>query len=223
MNQIPIFWLLLSFLGYLGYNYYSFSYDPESDLNKKIEFLKKTKDSAILKEKNIKKLESFKENLLDKKKQLLALSDELKSLKNDLSENDDTPSTLHSILTQAKRVGLLVVSLHPTLNQKKDFYTQQNYEIELQGIFVQIIGFFEQIAQSKTILTVDEIILNNNSMKEGPPQLEAKIELKTYRYLPTPIDNLSYVADDLNFLLKRIKEKKTEPTKKTADQKAGQE
>jgi Tfp pilus assembly protein PilO len=183
-----VFFLLIA---YVAWDYYSFLTDASSDLGARVASLEQKKTEIITKEKKIAEAKDFYKNLEKKRSELRDLSNELATMKSTLTENNDIPAFMRLVLNEAKRVGLMVTSLSPLPSVPKQYYIEQPFELNFQGVYVQLIAFLDRLAQAERIVRVDDFTVKPRSpISKGSRfiDLEGAIKVRSYVYLGTPED-----------------------------------
>ncbi|MBS1963939.1 MAG: type 4a pilus biogenesis protein PilO [Bdellovibrionales bacterium] len=179
---------------YLGWDYYSFTTDPTSDYGMKKASLDEKKTDITTKEKKIAEAKTFYQNLEKKREELRRLSTELTDMKSKLTENNDIPAFMKLVLNEAKRVGLMVTSLSPLPSQKMQYYIEQPFDLNFQGVYVQLIAFLDRLAQAERIVRIDDFTVRPRSTAAKNSKfvdLEGTIKVRTYVYLGTQEDDVA--------------------------------
>jgi Tfp pilus assembly protein PilO len=186
--------LLLVIAAYLGWDYYSFTTDPTSELGVKRAEVDQKKADITTKEKKIQEAKNFYENLERKRDELRKLSTELATMKSTLTEDNDIPAFMKLVLNEAKHVGLIVTSLSPLPSSKKRYYIEQPFDLSFQGVYVQLIAFLDRLAQAERIVRVDDFSVRPRSGQSRASkfvELEGSIKVRTYVYLGTQEDDVA--------------------------------
>jgi len=178
-------------VGYLGWDFYSFTTDPTSELGTHVAALAEKKNAIAVKEKKIAEAKTFYQNLEKKRDELRKLSTELATMKSTLTENNDVPAFMKLVLNEAKRVGLMVTSLSPLASQPKQYYIEQPFDLAFQGVYVQLIAFLDRLAQAERIVRIDDFTVKprGNSVRGNKfVELEGSIKVRSFVYLGTTED-----------------------------------
>jgi Tfp pilus assembly protein PilO len=191
LDKIPISLFLLAYLGYLGMDYYNFQNDPTSDLIRKQNEITVAKQSNQKLASKLKEFKEFVKTLEVKKAEIRKLAQELHEAKATLSENLDIPAFMKMTITEARKVGLRVISLKPTDSSTKEYYTEQLFLFTFRGVYVQVLAFLERLANVSQIVRVEEFSMRPvGSSQAKYVELEGTIELKTYKYIGSKADSL---------------------------------
>ncbi len=197
INRIPFIPLFIGIIAYLCFDAYVFtygkilSYEPGSDyISKQKQIEAKKLENIHIKEK-IEKAVEFWKTLESKKKELQNLAKDLDGMKATLSEHLDVPEFMKLILTEAKKVGLTVLGLKPISQNKKEYYTENSFELGFRGAYVQLLVFLDRLSESQRVIRVDNFLIK----PKGNPQarfveLEGTIQVKGYYYLGSKLDEV---------------------------------
>lgn len=191
LAKIPLIPVLLIWAAFLGWEYYSYESSDTSPLvQKRIEMESVRSENTGL-ETQLQKVKEFAKNLEIKKLEIRSLTQELDALKTSISEDLDLPDFMKSTLTEARKVGLTVLSLKPTKGTKHEYYAEQAFDLKFRGAFVQVVVFLDRLANMQKVVRVD-----NFEMKPfGSPtakivELQGTVEIKAYRYIGSKADDL---------------------------------
>ena len=190
IGKLPINLIMALYLGYVGFNYYTFMSDPGSEINlKEVEATNARNTSEALKKK-INDLNLFVKTLDGKKTEVRGLAQELESTKGSLPEKLDIPAIMKMILTEAKKVGLNVSTLKPVQTVNKEYYTEQPFSLVFQGVFPQLVVFLERLANVTEIVKIDHIEIKGTDANAEYVPLSGTIVIKLFKYLGTTADKV---------------------------------
>lgn len=179
---------------YIAWDYYSFMTDENSELGqKKAQIIQKNAD-ILVSEKKLEDAKDFYRNLEKKRAELRALSNELSTMKSTLTETPDPPGFMKLVLNEAKRVGISVTSLSPLPAQTKQFYIEQPFDLNFQGVYVQLIAFLDRLAQAERIVRIDDFSVRPRTTASRGSRfvdLEGTIKVRSYVYLGTQEDEIA--------------------------------
>lgn len=192
IGRLPFEVLILAAVAYFGYEYYAFHYEDGSELKVKEAQVVTLKEQNAVLDKKVKDGEAFYRSLDQKKVLIREYAKRLDEAKATLSEGMDTPQLMKSVITEAKKSGLTVVSLKPTENVTKEHYVEQHLEFKFKGAFVQLLILLDRLANLKQIVQPDAIDLKPLSANPGSRfvTLDGKLDLKTFRYQETAADEI---------------------------------
>ena len=192
VEKIPIVPILLAYLGYLGWGYYEFENDASSPLKAKEAELRAAEDNVAKLETRVKQTKEFLKNLENKRIEMRRLAQELEDTKATLSESLDVSLVMKIILTEAKRVGITVISITPREQTRQENYAQQVIDLTYKGAFVQVVAFLDRLSSLQKIVRADNFIMKPTSDKAARiVELEGSIQIKVYRYLASRADELA--------------------------------
>lgn len=192
LDRVPITLFLVIYILYLGYDYHLFKTDPRSGLNLEKAKVEKAENEVKKLKTRVKEVSEFVKSLEAKKAELRGLAQDLDSTKATLSESLDIPAFMKVVLTEAKKMGLTVLALKPTLSSVKEYYVEQAFELTFKGVFVQFIGFLERLANLEKIVRVDDFVMTPTKTNSSRYiELEGKLQLKTFRYNGSKADDLA--------------------------------
>jgi type IV pilus assembly protein PilO len=191
LEKLPVVPLLFVYAGYLGYEYYTFTQDAASPLQLKQVERTKASDEVRSAQTKILQLESFAKNLDQKRSEVRGLATKLDEMKAVLTEDLDIPEFIKLVVTEAKRVGLTVVSIRPTEQKQYEFYGEQAFELAFKGVYVQLLVYLERLSSIERIIRVDDFdVKATGSSTSAYVELAGKIQIKTYRYRASSADAL---------------------------------
>lgn len=191
VNKIPITLLLFGYLGYLYLDYYKFTTDETSPLIQKQREIETTKANNVKLKGKVKEMNTFIQSLEAKKAEVRNLALELQQMKSSISDRNDVPGFIKLATTEAKKVGLSVLSVQPAGSTEKEYYAEQAYKLDFRGAYVQLLAFLDRISNVTEVVRID-----NFAMKPiGSPyakfiELQGTVEMKTYRYLGSKADKI---------------------------------
>ncbi len=193
VDKIPVGMLLFLYLGYLSYDFYAFRTDSESPLNLKAREVSKAQETKKKLELKLKEANKFVQTLEIKKAEVKKLALELQSMKETLSEKSDVPAFMKMIITEAKKIGVTVVSLRPGGVVDRDFYSETTYLLSFRGVFMQVAGFLDRILNVAEIVRVENLMLKPvASSRDRFVILEGSVDIKTYKYRGSNADSVGH-------------------------------
>ena len=192
LQKIPFGILLTLYIAYLGYDYYWFTTNSDSPLTQKLAQIETIKKENLRLQAEVKKANEFYENLNNQKGQLRNFAARLDEMKATLSEDLDVPSFVKMVITEAKKVGVTVLSLRPTKTASEEFFAENAFELKFKAVYVQLIVFLERLGNIQKIVRVDNFSLHpvTNTNNSRYVELEGVIEIKAYRYLASKADQI---------------------------------
>jgi Tfp pilus assembly protein PilO len=192
LDKIPTGVLLVLALGYIGWGYYDFTTSPESPLQTKASAIVTAKEENEKLQKKIDDGKSFLKSLDAKKTELRKLAADLDMMKGTLTETIDVGDFDIATRNEAKRVGLTILKFQPAQAEKsQEFYAEKSFDYTFRGVYVQLLVFFERMSNLQKIVRVDNFEFK--PLTKGSAryvELEAKVQVKAYRYLASKADQL---------------------------------
>ena len=191
-NRIPFITILMLYLGYLAYDTYDFLEGSGSPLQEKLAALKKEETKVRELDKKLKEAEEFIKNLDVKRQTLRNLTQQLNETRATLSEEMDVPAFIKMVGTEARKVGLTVLSMQPAGEKQQELWVEERFDVTYKGVFVQILVFLQRKASVQKIIRTEDITVH----PQGSPssrfvEIEGKLVLQTYRYLGAKGDDKS--------------------------------
>jgi type IV pilus assembly protein PilO len=197
LDKVPIMVVLVLCLMWLGWDYYTFTSDDASPWimkQREIEGLKTENEKLQTK---VKQANEFLKSLESKKAELRKLAEDLDSMKGTVSETLDVPEFMKTTLTEARRVGLIVVKLQPSAAMSKEFYAEQPFDFSFRGVYVQLMAFLDHMANIQKIVRVDNFSVKPvSSSSSRYVELEGTVQIKAYRYLTSKADSIARDKND---------------------------
>ena len=191
IGKIPITLFLAMYLGYLGYDYYSFTHDSDSPFSLKITQVNTEKESKKKLEKRLSELNLFIKSLETKKLEVQKLAQDLQSMKNAIPDKIDIPDFMKMLITESKKMGLELSSLKPTDVVKKENYSEQNFSMNIIGSFVYLTAFIDRLSSVSEIVTLGDFSFKVLESKGSKNQdIEADFQIKAYKYEGSTADKL---------------------------------
>lgn len=195
LQKIPVTILALVYVGYLGLDYYGYLHDEASPLILARKDLEAAKKDNIKLQARVKEGENFLKSLEAKRVELRSLASELDSVKGTLSENLDLPEFMKTVLTEARRVGLFVVSLKPASYTEKEYYGAHVFDFAFRGVFVQMMLFLDHMANVQKIVRVDNFNIRPRGSTSGKyVEIDGTVQLSAYHYIASKADALGREA-----------------------------
>ena len=192
IEKIPVPVLMILGLAYLGYDYYDFTTSPSSPLiQKTTQIASAKKEIQVLGEK-VKKAQEFFRSLDAKRAEIRGLAQQLDQMKTTLSDKLDISVFIKMLITEAAKVGLRVLSIKPTESKKHEYYVEQSFDVNMRGVFVQLLAFLDRLSSLERIIRVDGMDVKRMGSSLAPyVELAGTLQVKTYKYLGSKADDLA--------------------------------
>jgi Tfp pilus assembly protein PilO len=194
LNKIPFPLVYLGIIGTLGYHYYDLNYPEASKLKQTEATLVSVQGESAKIEDNIRKANEFKKRLETKRAEIRQMAQELDSMKATLSENLDIPAFVKMVVTEARKVGLMVTGIKPSPEQvRKEYYAEQAFDLNFRGVYAQLLVFLDRLSQAQKIVRVDNFTVHPiaTASISRYVELEGLVQVKAYYYLGSKADDIA--------------------------------
>lgn len=192
LEKVPFSLLFVVFAGYLAYDYYWFTSDAASPLIAKQGEVQALKNEVTGLRGKIKDAQEFFRTLEAKKTELRMLAQQLDGMKSTLATDIDVPNFMRTVVTEAHKIGITVLSLRPTEAGDKEFYHEQAFEFVFRGVYVQLLVFLDRLSNIKTIVRVENFEINPvGSASNQYVELQGSLQLKAYSYVRSKADEVA--------------------------------
>lgn len=190
-RKVPLPFIAVAYLGYVGYQYYQFNNADDSPLIIKRKQTEGLKPEIKIEQEKLKKAAEFYRTLEVQKAKLRGLALQLAELKGTLSEDADIESYLKIPLTEAAKFGLRIRGRKTGSMTEVENYSEQTHDLQFRGAYVQVLAFFERLTNLQKIIRVEGFHFKPVGHQLAKAvELEGKIVIKTYNYKPTKADAL---------------------------------
>lgn len=182
----------LAFAGYYSYDYYYvFKQDPGSPLAaKKTELLTVKKQNELL-EGKVKELDEFARQLESKKEEVRALAQQLAESRGAIPDEVQMPDFMKMLVSEAKRVGLTVLSIVPAPKSAKEYYYEYPVDLKFRGIYAQVYSYLSRLSSLQRIVRVERFEMKPvGAASSKYVELEGSLEVKTFSYVGSKADQV---------------------------------
>lgn len=191
LGKVPVMPLFLIALAYGGYDYYTFTTDESSPLLQKRTALVQIQAENQKLQEEVKKAQDFFKSLDTKREELRTLALSLDQMRATLSESLDIPQFIKLVITEASKVGIRVLSIKPTDAKKLEYYTEQAFEVNFRGVYLQLLVFLDRLSNLERIIRVDNFdIHRSGSSLSQYVELSGAIQIKAFKYLGSQADDV---------------------------------
>src|SRR5258708_23687466 len=129
-------------------------------------------------------LESYRPKLAEIERQLASLKQQLDIERKIVPDEKEVPGFMKMMNAEAARAGFELRRYTAKPSEKKDFYTELPFEVELDGPYYSMLNVFDNVGKLERIVNFSELQL---ATTKKPSDAKAK---HTYQYAP----NQSVVA-----------------------------
>jgi len=123
-------------------------------------------------------LEAYRPKLADIERQLASLKQQLEIERRIVPDEKEVDNFMRMVSAEARKAGVEVrrYTAKPYVN--KDFYTEVPFEVEFDGPFYSMLGFFDRVGKLERIMNVSNLLVAS-SRKPGDAHPK-----HTYQYAP---------------------------------------
>jgi type IV pilus assembly protein PilO len=130
------------------------------------------------KQRENKELEAYRPKLADIERQLTSLKQQLEIERRIVPDEKEVDNFMRLVSGEARKSGVEVRRYTPRPYVTKDFYTEVPFELELDGPYYSMLGFFDRLGKVERIVNVSGLQLASS---KKPGDAKAK---HTYQYAP---------------------------------------
>lgn len=185
-DRVPFFLIFILLAGWPGYQLYDFLTSPDSELQMRRSAVEETKNELDKLELRVKELEKFKATIDEKRELLRQSAKELEATRASLGAEIDVPAFIKMVITEAKKLGMDVLSIQPKAVVKRELYNEQPFDIQIKGIYIQTLVFMQRLSRLQNIVRIQNFNLVPQSGNRPPGRryvdLTGKIEINAYSY-----------------------------------------
>jgi Tfp pilus assembly protein PilO len=192
LKSTPFYLMLFAFLGYLGFEYYTFSYSPEGEVELHRSALASANSELEGLRKKLADGNKFMKSLDQKREEIRAQIVKLGEYQGALSEAPDVPVLLRLLDTEAKRAELKVDRIEPGKKDQREYYLEQEFKLDVRGTFQNLLLFIHRVSQLQRILRIEGVTLRiaASSVSAKAITLSANLSVRAYQYTLSKEDKL---------------------------------
>ncbi len=123
-------------------------------------------------------LESYRPKLAEIERQLASLKQQLEIERRIVPDEKEADGFIRMMESEAQRAGIEIRRYTAKGVSAKDFYTEVPFELELDGPFYSMLGFFDRVGKLERIVNVSGLLVAST---RKPGDAKAK---HTYQYAP---------------------------------------
>jgi type IV pilus assembly protein PilO len=123
-------------------------------------------------------LEAYRPKLADMERQLANLKQQLEIERRIVPDEKDVDNFMRMVSAEARKSGVEIRRYTSRPVSARDFYTEVPFEVEFDGPFYSMLGFFDRVGKLERIVNVSNLLV---STTRKPSDAKAK---KTYQYAP---------------------------------------
>lgn len=123
-------------------------------------------------------LEAYRPKLADIERQLVSLKQQLEIERRIVPDEKEADNFMRMLEAEARKSGIYVrrYTAKPTAN--REFFTEVPFEVELDGPYYAMLGFFDRVGKLERIVNVSGLLV---ATTKKPSEAKAK---KKYDYAP---------------------------------------
>ena len=123
-------------------------------------------------------LQAYRPKLADMERQLANLKQQLEIEKRIVPDEKEVDNLMRMVGGEARKAGVEIRRYTARPYSPRDFYTEVPFEVELDGPYYSMLGFFDRVGKLERIVNVSNLLVASTSK---PSEAKAK---KTYQYAP---------------------------------------
>ena len=123
-------------------------------------------------------LEAYKPKLADIERQLANLKQQLEIERKIVPDEKEVDNFMRMVSGEARNAGVEIRRYTARPVSNKDFYTEVPFEVELDGPYYSMLGFYDRVGKLERIVNVGNLLVASTRKPT-----DAKVK-KTYQYAP---------------------------------------
>jgi type IV pilus assembly protein PilO len=123
-------------------------------------------------------LESYRPKLAEIERQLASLKQQLEIERRIVPDEKEVDGFMRMLDAEASKAGIEIRRYTSQPVGQKEFYSEVPFEMELDGPYYSMLGFFDRVGKLERIVNVSSLLV---STTRKPQDAKAK---KTYQYAP---------------------------------------
>jgi type IV pilus assembly protein PilO len=124
-------------------------------------------------------LEAYRPKLADIERQLASLKQQLEIERRIVPDEKEVDNFMRMVSGEARKSGVEIRRYTARPYATKDFYTEVPFEVELDGPYYSMLGFFDRLGKVERIVNVSNLLVAST---RSPSSAKAK---HTYQYAPS--------------------------------------
>ncbi len=123
-------------------------------------------------------LEAYKPKLADIERQLASLKQQLEIERRIVPDEKEVDNFMRMVGGEARKAGVEIRRYTAKPVSAREYYTEVPFEVELDGPYYSMLGFFDRVSKLERIVNVNNLLVAST---RKPADAKAK---KTYQYAP---------------------------------------
>jgi type IV pilus assembly protein PilO len=124
-------------------------------------------------------LEAYRPKLADIERQLASLKQQLEIERRIVPDEKEVDNFMRMVSGEARKSGVEIRRYTARPYATKDFYTEVPFEVELDGPYYSMLGFFDRLGKVERIVNVSNLLVAST---RAPGAAKTK---HTYQYAPS--------------------------------------
>jgi type IV pilus assembly protein PilO len=124
-------------------------------------------------------LEAYRPKLADIERQLASLKQQLEIERRIVPDEKEVDNFMRMVSAEARKSGVEIRRYTARPYATKEFYTEVPFEIEFDGPYYSMLGFFDRLTKVERIVNVSNLLVSST---RNPGGAKAK---RTYQYAPS--------------------------------------
>jgi type IV pilus assembly protein PilO len=160
--------VLAGILGSAGLYYTIFKSEREANAAAQTSLQAKMRENADL--------EAYRPKLADIERQLTSLKQQLEIERKIVPDEKEVDNFMRMVSGEARKAGIEIRRYTARPVSAREFYTEVPFEVELDGPYYSMLGFFDRVSKLERIVNVNGLLVAST---RKPTDAKAK---KTYQY-----------------------------------------
>jgi len=123
-------------------------------------------------------LEAYRPKLADMERQLANLKQQLEIERRIVPDEKEVDGLMRSVGGEARKAGVEIRRYSAKPYNTKDFYTEVPFELQLDGPYYSMLGFFDRVGKLERIVNISNLLVASTK-KPGAAKAS-----KSYQYAP---------------------------------------
>jgi type IV pilus assembly protein PilO len=162
--------VLAGIMGSAGLYYTVFKSERDANATAQTSLQAKMRENADL--------EAYRPKLADIERQLASLKQQLEIERRIVPDEKEIDNFMRMVSGEARKAGVEIRRYTSRPVSAKDFYTEVPFEVELDGPYYSMLGFFDRVSKLERIVNVNGLLVAST---RKPGDAKAK---HTYQYAP---------------------------------------
>lgn len=123
-------------------------------------------------------LQAYRPKLADMERQVANLKQQLEIERRIVPDEKEVDGLMRMVSGEARKAGVEIRRYTARPNNPRDFYTEVPFEVEIDGPYYSMLGFFDRVGKLERIVNVSNLLVAST---RKPSEAKAK---HTYQYAP---------------------------------------